>query len=156
MCLKGDLVPGLNQDLFSRLPEREKNSPDWITKAFFFINTINQFLNVLRILPKDMIIYIYIKIHAMSFCHSVLLSFFSTPFPWTNLTAKYIYGFLLKRQKYSDHLKIDMWEFFKKFYLSYSEKCPSEHNAMCPSEHNTQKVSFRTEFLKKCPSEQNS
>ena len=32
----------------------------------------------------------------------------------------------------------------KVFVLSYSEKCPSEHNAMCPSEHNTQKVSFRT------------
>ena len=32
----------------------------------------------------------------------------------------------------------------KKSYLSYSEKCPSEHNAMCPSEHNSQKVSFRT------------
>ena len=29
---------------------------------------------------------------------------------------------------------------FKKFYLSNSEKCPSEHNSMCPSEHNTQKV----------------
>ena len=23
----------------------------------------------------------------------------------------------------------------KKFYLSYSEKCPSEHNVFCPSEH---------------------
>ena len=33
---------------------------------------------------------------------------------------------------------------FKKFYLSYSEKCLSEHNLMCPSEQNTQKVSFRT------------
>ena len=33
---------------------------------------------------------------------------------------------------------------FKKFYLSYYEKCPSEHNAICPSEHNTQKVSFWT------------
>ena len=51
---------------------------------------------------------------------------------------------------------------FKKFYLSYSEKCPSEHNSMCPSEHNTQKVSFQTQYsksvlpntiLKKCPSE---
>ena len=34
---------------------------------------------------------------------------------------------------------------FENFYLSYSEKCPSEHN--------TQKVSFRTQYLKKCPSE---
>ena len=98
------------------------------------------------------------------FCLSPL-SLFSTPFPWTNLTAKYIYGFLLTRRRYSDHFKVDMWEFLKKFYLSYSEKCPSEHNAMCPSEHNTQKVSFRTQssksvlpnrILQKCPSEHNA
>ena len=44
-----------------------------------------------------------------------------------------------------------MWEFLKKFYLSYSEKCPSEHNATCPFEHNTQKVSFGTWAM--CPSE---
>ena len=28
-------------------------------------------------------------------------------------------------------------------YLSYSEKCPSEHNAMCSPKHNPQKVSFQ-------------
>ena len=53
----------------------------------------------------------------------------------------------------------------KVFVLSYSEKCPSEQNAMCPSEHNTQKVSFRTQssksvlpnrILQKCPSEHNA
>ena len=40
---------------------------------------------------------------------------------------------------------------FKIFYWSYSEKCPSEHNAMCPSEHNTQTVSFEHDAM--CPSE---
>jgi hypothetical protein len=45
---------------------------------------------------------IYIKIHAMS----VRPSFFLTPFPRTNLRAKYIYGFLLKWRRYSDHFKV--------------------------------------------------
>ena len=39
-------------------------------------------------------------------------------------------------------LKLTGESLLKKKYLSYSEKCPSEHNAMCPSEHNTQKMSF--------------
>ena len=41
-------------------------------------------------------------------------------------------------------LKLIGESLIKNFYLSYSEKCPSEHNSMCPSEHNTQKVSFQT------------
>ena len=44
---------------------------------------------------------IYIKIHAMSIC----LSFILTPFPWTNLRAKYIYGILLTWWRYSDYFK---------------------------------------------------
>ena len=51
---------------------------------------------------------IYIKIHAMS----VRPSFFLTPFPWTNLRAKYI--FLLTRWRYSDHFKVNRWEFVLK------------------------------------------
>ena len=42
-------------------------------------------------------------------------------------------------------LKLIDESLFKKFYLSYSEKCPSEQNEMCPSEH---KVSFRTLYSK--------
>ena len=38
-------------------------------------------------------------------------------------------------------LKLIGESLFKKFYLSYSDKSPSEHNAMCPSEHSTQKYS---------------
>ena len=40
-------------------------------------------------------------------------------------------------------LKLIGESLFKKFYLSYSEKCPSEHNAVCPSE-------------RMCPSEHNA
>ena len=59
---------------------------------------------------------IYIKIHAMSVCLSVLyfnsileLDTNSTPFPWTNLRAKYIYGILLtwwRYSRYSDYFKV--------------------------------------------------
>ena len=41
-------------------------------------------------------------------------------------------------------LKLIGESLFRKFYLSYSEKWPSEYTAICPSEHNPQKVSFRT------------
>ena len=38
----------------------------------------------------------------------------------------------------------------KKSYLSYSEKCPSEHYAMCPSEHDAMCPS---KYDAMCPSE---
>ena len=92
--------------------------------------------NYNSIVQKCML-WIYIKIQAMSVNLWLL---FLTPFPWTNLRTKYIYGFLLTWRRYSDRFKGNKWE----FYLSYSENCPSQHFAMCPSEQNTQKVSFQT------------
>ena len=44
-------------------------------------------------------------------CLFVCLSFYLTPFPWINLRAKYIYGFFLTRRRYSDHFKVNIWEF---------------------------------------------
>ena len=38
---------------------------------------------------RGVVYHIYIKIHAMSVCLSVLSVLFLTPFPWTNLRAKY-------------------------------------------------------------------
>ena len=77
---------------------------------------------------------------------SVSLSFFLTPFPLTNLRAKYIYGFLLIGRRYSSQpiLKLIGESLFRKTHFSYSEKCPSEYTAICPSEQIPQKVSFGT------------
>ena len=50
--------------------------------------------------------FIYIKIHVMSVDPSFF--FFLIHFSWNNLIAKYIYGFLLTRQIYSDHFKVNM------------------------------------------------
>ena len=70
-------------------------------------------------------------IKSMLFCLSVP---FLTPFPWTNLRARYIYGFLFTWWRYWDHELIGE-SLFKKFYLSHSEKCPSKHAAICPSKY---------------------
>ena len=70
-------------------------------------------------------------IKSMLFCLSVP---FLTPFPWTNLRARYIYWFLFTWWRYWDHELIGE-SLFKKFYLSHSEKCPSKHAAICPSKY---------------------
>ena len=69
------------------------NIHSWKQKLFF----------VYVMVPKNDWNIIYIKIHVMS----VRLSFFLTHFPWTNLIAKYIYGFLWTRQRYSNHFKVN-------------------------------------------------
>ena len=57
---------------------------------------------------------------------SVILSFYLTPFPWTNLRAKYIYGFLLTGRRYSVHFKAAMWEFLEKvFYHNLKSVLPN-------------------------------
>ena len=66
-------------------------------------NLTTMFWQKIQIFYEHTYIYqIYIKIHAMSVC----LSFILTPFPWTNLRAKYIYGILLTWWIYSDYLKV--------------------------------------------------
>ena len=72
--------------------QHHKNSSK---QSFIVQNKMNSYFMVLSI--------IYIKIQAMSVRPSVL---FFTPFPWTNLRAKW--------WRYSDHFKVSRWEFFKK------------------------------------------
>ena len=92
--------------------------------------------------------------------HAILssLSLFLTPFPWTNLTAKYIYGFLLKRRRYSDHFKVDMWGFLKGFIYHILKSVfpnimqrvlPNTIIKKCPSEHE---VVIKLELKENCSS----
>ena len=90
---------------------------------------------------------------------------FLTHSPWINLIAKYIYGFLLTRQRYSDHFKLKVKVCLKSFIChilksvlpnimqcglpnTILKKWPSEYAAMCPSKHELCVVPNMTQKLR--------
>ena len=114
-------------------------------KGFLKIDTGSSCLMRISLLRISLLRFfktIYIKIHVISVRHS----FFLTPFPWINLIAKHIYGFLWTRRRYSDHFRVNWWDFVQKVFVYHILKSvlPNTILKKCPSEHNTQKVSFRT------------